>query len=107
MEAPDRLQAGTLRAQFDELLERLRAAADLPEHLADDLARFAEDLGELRSVRALAHDLRAPIGALAHQAQLLADPTLPEDLRAQSAAALQDNAAALGAMLDDLDRPLP
>jgi signal transduction histidine kinase len=71
----------------------------------DDLARFVRqrDIMVLREfLVSLSHDLRAPVGALVHQAELLTTPDVSEHVKQRSRAALAENAAVLSRMLGTL-----
>lgn len=100
---------------FDALSARLTDAGVGPE-LDGEVHSFGRQLSEVVARRtatparpdprtqaaflvSLAHDLRAPIGALMHQTQLLTTDSLPDDLRRRSLDALEDNAAALQELL--------
>lgn len=50
----------------------------------------------------LAHDMRAPIGALMHQTQMLASDSLSAELRRRSLSVLEENASDLEHLLDTL-----
>ena len=60
-------------------------------------AQLAEVLGTL------AHELRSPVSALRHQAQLLAADDLPADMRRRSTSLIEQNASALEELVERLD----
>lgn len=51
----------------------------------------------------LAHDLRSPLGALRHQAELLAADDLAADLRQRSTAVIERNATAIEEAVERLE----
>jgi signal transduction histidine kinase len=91
-----------LHEQFQALLSLLRDAVPLSRDLDAELDDFADRLAASPPPAAIAHDLRAPVGALRHQVELLADPDLPDDLRARCLAAIERNADDLAATVDQL-----
>lgn len=84
----------------DQVEKHWRSMAETERDAASDLR--AEAQARTAFLIALSHDLRAPVGALVHQAQLLDSGSLPEELRHRSASILQTNAAMLSRMMDDL-----
>jgi signal transduction histidine kinase len=89
-----------LTTDVDARLERYRRVAQGEHRAAAELRAEAEIRRELLVL--LAHDLRAPIGALLHQAELLTMPELPSDVRQRSLDAIVDNAHELEHLLSAL-----
>lgn len=78
----------------------LRETVDEERGRIDTLHREARVRADF--LLALSHHLRAPIGALVHQADLLGRHALSDDLRARSVQAMADNAGVLTELLEDL-----
>lgn len=91
-------------------LRGLQVQTAVEEHLRDVAETEHDAAGELRAdaqartafLIALSHDLRAPIGALVHQAQLLGSDSLTDEIRQRSVETLRENAGLLARMMDDL-----
>jgi PAS domain S-box-containing protein len=79
---------------------QLRAVAEQEHRAADDLR--AEARVNTQFLRSLSHDLRAPIGALIHQSELLTAEDLAPEIRRRSQAAMEDNARLLRQILEAL-----
>lgn len=88
--------------------QRERSAAE--RHLIDVAEREHQAADGLRAeaklntqfMRSLSHDLRGPIGALIHQAELLTSQNLSPEIRDRSSAALENNARKLRQILEAL-----
>ena len=114
---------------YEQLAQGLERSGDLADEHREALERFGRILDDFVGHRALevsdaghqpsrelrpdartttdflvslTHDLRGPIAALVHQAELLTTVEVPEPVRQRSRAALQENAGLLAQMLDAL-----
>lgn len=103
-------RAAAVAASLRELLTAHDQPNAVAEHLHDVTETEHDTAGDLRAdpqartafLIALSHDLRAPIGALVQQAQLLGSENLADDIRRRSVDALRENAGLLSRMMDDL-----
>jgi hypothetical protein len=117
---PPHEPSADLAEDFDHLVRSLCRAVDIPPELQGELRRFGTRISTASPTLAgataaqidasqragflvsLAHDLRAPIGALMHQSQLLAQDGLTAELRGRSMKAMETNAAHLEELLETL-----
>lgn len=102
------------RTSFTEVHEALAvhlatftAAALENARLQRELAATAEELAQAAEQRrnlvaAIAHDLRAPLGAVFGYADLAADPQLPENRRPLMLERIKEQSARLARLVDDL-----